>query len=343
MNYRSLTLTPRRPAQLLFVAALLLTAAGSSAAQSRNTITGFVFTPDRRPVSNVPVELANEVYQVLQRTRTDGSGRYFFAGLSSGKFLVKVMPLGTNLEEQSQEVEIINISRPGGSTSDQAYKDFYLRVRKGGPDIRPISGTIFAQEVPPEAKKLYERGIADLENNRTDAGINSLLESLKAFPEYYIALERLGREYVRQGNYEFARAVFIKMVSVNDRSFAGWYGLGFASYALKQPNIAIEAANKAITLEQGAVEAHLLLGVSQRLAKNFLEAEKALLKAKELAKGTSADVHWNLALLYANNMNKFKEAADELEIYIKIAPPDAKLDDVKKLVAKFREKAAAKV
>jgi len=342
MKYRSPTLTPSRPAQLLLAIALLMAAAGSSVAQNRNTVTGFVFTPERRPVSNVPVELTNEVYQVLQRTRTDGSGRYFFVGLSSGRFFVKVMPLGTNFEEQSQEVEIITISRPGGGTTDQAYKDFYLRVRKGGPEIRPISGTIFAQEVPNEAKKLYEKGIADLDNNRTDAGISSLLESLKAFPEYYIALERLGREYIRQGNYEFGKAVFTKMVSVNDRSFAGWYGLSYASYALKLPNIAVEAANKAISLEQGAVEAHLLLGVSQRLAKNFPEAEKALLKAKDLAKGTSADVHWNLALLYANNMNKFKEAADELELYLKIAPPEAKLDDVRKLVAKFREKANAK-
>src|SRR5688572_30840705 len=105
MKYRSLTLTPSRPAQLLLAIALLMAAAGSSVAQNRNTVTGFVFTPERRPVSNVPVELTNEVYQVLQRTRTDGSGRYFFVGLSSGRFFVKVMPLGTNFEEQSQEVE----------------------------------------------------------------------------------------------------------------------------------------------------------------------------------------------------------------------------------------------
>ena len=342
MKYRSLALTHHRSFQLLLILLFTLASSGVAAAQSRNTITGFVFTSERRPISQVHVEVMNEVYQVLQRTRTDGSGRYFFAGLSSGKFVIKVLPFGTNFEEQTQEVEIINFQRPGGSTSDQVFKDFYLKARKSGPDVRPVSGTIYAQEVPNEAKRLYEKGLEDLNENRTDAGINSLLESLKVFPEYYLALERLGREYIRQRNYEYARAVFMKMVSVNGRSFSGWYGLGFAAYALDQSSLAVEAATKAVTLEQGSVEATLLLGISQRRAKNFAEAEKALLRAKELSQGTSADVHWNLALLYANNMNKYKEAADELELYIKIAPADAKLDEVRKLVVKFRDKAAGK-
>ena len=339
MKYRMLTATASRHVRVLLVVAMLLNIVAAVSAQNRNSITGFVFSAERRPVSNVPVELANEVYQVLQRTRTDGSGRYFFTGISSGRFIVKVLPLGTNLEEQSQEVEIINIPRPGGSASDQAFKDFYLRVRKTGTEIRSISGTVFAQEVPEDAKKLYEKGIAELESNRTDIGVNFLLESLKIFPEYYLALGRLGREYVRQSNYEYARAVFIKMVSVNDRSFTGWYGIGFAAYALKQPGIAIEAANKAVTLEQGSAEAQLLLGISQRLGRNFSQAEKALLEAKKLAKGTSSDVHWNLALLYGNNMKKYKEAADELELYLGIAPTNVKLEEVRKLITRFREMA----
>ena len=327
--------------RMAFGLVILFSVALAVNAQNRNTITGFVFTQDRVPVGQIPVEVMNEVNQVLQRTRTDGSGRYFFGGLSSGRFTVRVMPYGTNLEEQSQEVEIINIPRPGGSTSDQAFKDFYLRVRKTGPDVKPISGTIFAQEVPAEAKKLYEKGLDELESNRTDAGIQSLLNAVKTFPEYYVALERLGREYIKQQNYEYARAVFIKLVSVNEKSFSGWYGLSFAAYALKESGIAIEAAKRATTLEQSSADAFVMLGISYRQAKNFPEAEKALLNARSLSKGQSADVHWNLALLYANNMNKFKEAADELEEYLKIAPEGAKTEEVKKLVARFREKAVA--
>ncbi len=327
--------------RLSIVVSIVAATAGAISAQSRNTITGFVFTPDRRPVPQIYVEVMNEVYQVLQRTRTDGSGRYFFGNLSSGRFVIKVLPFGTSFEEQSQEVEIVNIPRPGGSTSDQAYKDFYLRARKTGPDVKEISGTVYAQEVPENARKLYEKAVSDLDNNRVDAGMQSLVEAVTVFPEYYLALERLGREYIARQNYEYARAVYTKIVSVNEKSYSGWYGLGFSSYALKQPAVAIEAAKKATVLDQGSTAAFLLLGISYRQARNFAEAEKALLNAKTLAKGTSADVHWNLALLYGNNLNKYKEAADELELYLKIAPEGAKLDEVKKLVSRFREKAVA--
>ena len=339
MNCRRTSIKIPRTAQLLLTALCLLAAAEAAAAQNRNTISGFVFTSDRRPVPNTYVELSNEVYQILKRTRTDGSGRYFFGGLSSGRFFVKVLPLGTDLEEQTQDVEIVSIPRPGGATSDQAQKDFYLKARRSGPEVKPVAGTIFAQEVPEEARKLYEKAVDDLENDRTESGTRSLLASLKVFPEYYLALDRLGLEYIRQENYEYARAVFIKMVSVNDRSFTGWYRLGLAAYALKEPTVAVEAARKAVTLEQGSPEAHLLLGISQRLAKNFPDAEKALLKANELYKGNSADVHWNLALLYGNNMHKFAEAARELESYLRANPNARNSAEVRKLIDRFNEKA----
>lgn len=330
----------RRIAIQAFAATFLVAGLSTwTLAQSRNTITGFVFSADRQPVPQVYVEVMNEVYQVLQRTRTDGSGRYFFGNLSSGRFVVKVLPLGTGLEEQSQEVEIVNIPRPGGSTSDQAYKDFYLRRRASGTGVKENSGTIFVQDVPPDAKKLFDRGVSELDGNRTDAGVQSLVDALKIFPEYHSALERLGLEYVRKQNYMYARAVYTKLVSVDEKSFAGWYGLGFSAYALKETAIAVEAASKATVLDQGSTSAFLLLGISQRLAKNFAAAEKALLQSKTLAKGTSADVHWNLALLYGNNLKKYKEAADELEAYLKIAPATANVEEVRKLITRFREMA----
>ncbi|MFN6963494.1 MAG: tetratricopeptide repeat protein [Pyrinomonadaceae bacterium] len=328
---------------LLLLPIIFLSFAPLSLAQQsyRNTISGFVWGPERLPVAHVDIELSNEVGQILQRTRTDGSGRYFFGGLSSGRFTIKVLPFGTNFEEQTGEVEIINIARGSGPTSDSAYKDFTLRVRKTGVGIRQINATVYAQDVPPEAKRLYDKGLEELGANRTDAGIESLLAAVKIFPEYHAALERLGREYVLKENYEYARAVYLKLVSVNERNFAGWYGLSFAAYALKEPEIAILAAEKAVALEPRSIDALIILGISQRRAKRFPDAEKTLLSAKKLANGQSADVHWNLALLYANDLHKYKEAADELESYLKVAPSTAKVDSVKKLITKLREKSRA--
>jgi len=311
----------------------------ASAQINTNSITGFVWAPNRTVVAQVPVEVTNELGQVLQRTRTDGTGRYGFSGLSSGRFTVRVLPYGTNYEEQLGEVEIINIARGSGSTSDNAYKDFHLRVRKTEAGRAMRTGTVFAQEVPAEAKKDFEKALAEIENNRLDEGIQYLLAALKTFPDYHQALEVIGQQYMKKQNYEYAHAAFLKLVSVNERNFGGWYGLSYASYGLKNAEIAVAAAQKAVELEPGSVDAMLMLGISQRLAKRHTDAEKTLLQAKKLSKGEVADVHWNLALLYANNMNKYKEAADELELYLKVAPHHVKVGEVKKLIAKFREKA----
>lgn len=306
--------------------------------QNRNSITGFVFDARRNPVPQIYVEVMNEVNQVLQRTRTDGSGRFLFGGLSSGRFSVRVLPYGTDLEEQTQEVEIINFVRPGSSTSESAQKDFYLRVRRTGGTNPTITGTIFVQEIPAEAIKSYDKAVADFESGRQEAAMEGLLKAVKIFPEYFSALERLGREYIKQQKYDYAQAAFLKAVSVNGRGFNSWYGLSFACYALKQSETAVEAAQNALKLQPTSVEATLILGISFRQAKRYEEAEKSLLQAKKISKNTSADAHWNLALLYNHNLKRYQEAAAELEKYLELQPNDPRANDLKKLIAELRKK-----
>jgi len=197
-----------------------------------------------------------------------------------------------------------------------------------------------AQDVPEEAKKAYDRGIAELEAKRTDTGREVLLKAVKIFPDYLMELEKPGREYINQQKYDFARAAFLKAVSVNDRSFNGWYGLSYASYALKEPKTGVPAALRATEIDSSSVDAFLMLGLGYRQAKAFPDAEKALLNAKKLSNGKKPDVNWNLALLYANDMGRFKEAADELEIYLKVTDDESKKETVRKLIADFRQRAA---
>lgn len=308
------------------------------AQNNRNSITGFVFDTRRSPISNIPVEVMNEVNQVLQRTRTTGSGRYFFGGLSAGRFTVRVLPYGTDLEEQTQEVEIINFVRPGSSTSESAQKDFFLRVRKIGGTNATITGALFVQEIPEAALKLYDKAIADFQNERAEAAMEGLLKAVRVFPEYYTALERLGREYIGRQKYDYARAAFLKAVSVNERGFNSWYGLSYACYALKQSENAVFAAENAFKLQPASVEAALILGISLRQAKKYAEAEKSLLQAKKISKNQSPDAHWNLALLYNHNLKRYKDAANELESYLKIQPDETKTADIKKLIAELRNK-----
>ena len=98
-----------------------------------------------------------------------------------------------------------------------------------------------------------------------------------------------------------------------------------------------EAAEKAISINSSSVDALLMLGISERQAKHYDTAEKTLKQANKLAKGGSADVHWNLALLYVYNFKRYKLAADELELYLKTQPNTEKEEMVRKLIKQYRE------
>lgn len=323
----------------LFVSVLLISLfalqARGQVPYTGNTITGFVFDPQRRPIAQVYVELINDVNSVLQRMRTDGSGQFIFRGVSQGRFQVRVLALGTIYEDQTQEVDT-----SGRPSRDTIQKDFYLHLRKSGLVSAP--GTIFVQDIPEEAKTIYQRAVADLDRNRLEDGVAGLESALKIFPDYYLALERLGLIYLTQQKYEKAVGVFGKAVVVNPRSFNGWYGLSCSHYALKKSDAAVEAAQKAVTLNSNSVDALLILGISLRQAKRYDEAEKPLKQADKISKGLNPDVHWHLALLYAKNLNRLSDAANELERYLKTTPDTSQTENIRKLIKQYRESPPAK-
>lgn len=308
-----------------------------AAYSQQSRISGQVFGADRRPLADIYVELLNELGSIVSRYKTDGIGGYFFSSLTAGRFTVRVRPFGTNYEEQSQDVEI-NTFVGGRQVADHQQKDFFLKERKvpGAPSGAP--GVVFAQTIPEQALTAYQRAIGHFESNRPDAGLSELRAAISIFPDYFVALERLGVELINRQQFEEAQARFTKAVAVNNRCSNCWYGLAFAFYATDADK-AVDAAKKAATLAPDSADIALLLGISLRKDKRYSEAEKALLKAKKLSNGKSADVYWNLALLYAHNLKKYRRAADELESYLKIKPDHPNAELLRKLVKQYRSAA----
>jgi tetratricopeptide (TPR) repeat protein len=324
--------------------ALVLICIGATASLAagqfgRSSISGMVFDERRSPVRQIPVELLNDLNSVIQRTKTDGSGRYVFRGISSGRYIIRVLPLGTNLEEQSQEVEIAGIGANGQPIADNLQVDIRLRVRRSPLDSAQATGVIFVQDVPAEAQRSYDAALLDLESNRVDVGKAELEAAIKIFPKYYLALVRLAYFYIDQKKLDDAVDVLARAVDVNERSFAGWYGLGFSAYLMDKLEPAVVALQNALAIDKNSINAHFILGLTQRRLKKYDEAERSLLQAKKLDNGKTGDVYWNLALLYANNLKRYKDAADELETYLKIEPDAPNKASVQKLIKRLREKA----
>ena len=301
-----------------------------------NRIEGQVYAPNRSPVENAYVELLNDVESVIARTRTTPSGRFSFGGIPPGRFIVKVLPIGGNFLVQTQEVQLTTVSRNGGDT---AYIDVYLRIdKRGGDNAAPMTREVlFVQEVPSEAKKLYDEGVAILGKTQ-EKGEAKLEEAIKLFPTYFDALSLLGRDYIGRKEYEKGYPYLLRAIDINARSYASYYSLGFAFYNLKQYPAALEAAKAAIVLMPESSDGQLLYGTVLRITGDFTDAEKALVKANTLTKKMNSDVHWQLALLY-NKLNRNQETINELETFLKLVPGSPDKNKIQEMIVKLKASA----
>lgn len=315
------------------------------APQGRNSISGNVFGETRRPLVDVHVELLDGYGGTYSRTKTNGAGRYTFFGLPDGRYQVKVLPFGTDYIEQVQDVSLLPVSAIPGSGAESQQVDFYLRVKKGanaGPFAAP-PGTVFAQEVPEAARKLYDKGVGELREKKEQEGFASLRQALEVFPNYYLALDRLGTEYAVRGNqdkryFEAAHILLSKALEVNSNSFSSAFGLGFSQYHLGLVNQAIENLQRAVNNYNKSINGHLWLGIALKRASKLEQAEVSLKRADELSKGKEANVHWHLAGLYSDQ-KRYAEAAAKLEQFLKNKPDARDAEKIKQLIAQLKVKA----
>lgn len=307
----------------------------------KSTISGTVYDKQRNALSEIQIELLNDYYQMIDRTRTDGSGRYQFSNLGDGRYSVRVYAFRYDLEDQTLPVEINTQNIRGGEGTGYFLVDFYLLPRKGGLAETEL-GVVFAQEVPQAAKKLYENALDDFSKNRTTEGIMQLNEAIKIFPDYYLALYRIGKELFIMKKYNEAVPFLFTAAKVNPKSASAFYYLGYSLYNLgKEYNpSAIASLNQAYTLAPSSMQILYVLGKVERAEKKYEEAETHLLQAKKISGGNVSEIHKELAQLYADDMKKYKEAADELELYLKASKLNGEdQKNIKKVISGLREKA----
>ena len=303
--------------------------------QNGNSISGHVSDNQRTPIRDLRVELLNEVDTVIQTSKTDASGMFVFRKLSDGTFQVRVHASGTSYVGQTKRVEL---SRPSGFGVVFEEVDFVLST----PRVTSSSGkpgVLFAQDVPEEARKQYQKASELLQKERRAEGVAALNKAIEIYPQYFDALEMLGSEHVKQQEYEHALPPLKKAVEINARAYPSWYALGVAQYNLKQLPDAVESLRRAVLLNNRSINANLYLGMLLRQSGQLDEAETYLKQANLLAEAKVPDAHWQLALLY-NQLKRFKEAADELELFLKVQPDARDADKIKQLIQRLRQKSS---
>ena len=329
-------------ALLLF--AVIVLCLSSKEAFGQNSISGVIFDTSRQPVSKIDVELLDEYERLIRSTKTTGSGLYFFNGLRAGVYYVQIRTAGTNFREKKERIQLGQMNRvsSGGgiSGSESLQVDLVLEFDRRNIDQTPLTNeVVFAQNVPREAEKLYETAVKKIEDKKQDEAITDLENALRIFPEYLLALEKIGYEYLEKKKFVESETVFMKALTVNQKSFSAKSGLSIAQYKLGKLRDAAATLEDSVALNQSSPNSFFFLGKIYRELKEYEKSERNLIKAKELAKNKIPDIHWELALLYYHNLARPLDAAGELEQYLKAKPNAENKAQVEKLIKAMREKA----
>jgi tetratricopeptide (TPR) repeat protein len=289
-------------------------------------------------VASIRVTLMDENYQSVRTIFADNTGRFQFRGLRTGVYYVRVEPAGTPYEEATQRLELQSLSRRPSSTEEQFMVDFVLKRKKGqGQAEQAAPGVVFAQTVPPTARAEYERGLSSIKDKKVDAGIESLKKAIEIFPDYYLALELLGTEYVKRGEYDHALPVLTNAIKVNGSARKSLYALGVAHLRSRRSAEAIEWLQKAASQDPKNPNVYMMLGIAYGNSGSFGESESFFKKAYQLGGGSVADVHLYLAGIY-DKQQKYPEAIRELELFLKEANDIKDSTQIRAMIDKLKTK-----
>ncbi len=310
-----------------------------SLAQNRNAIIGHVFDTSRRPVGQVFVELQDDYYSSIARARTDESGFYAFNGIPFGSYYVTVQAYGNDYVAQTERVQIETLSRSGARSSQSVQLDFTLKKKnENKPAIKIRNGVVFAQEIPEAARKFYEQAVTTLDSRKGDeAGLEGLRKAIGIFPNYFLALERLGLEYLKREQFSAARDVLVRAVGVNARGDQSLYGLGIAQYALKDTSAAVDSLSRAVAVTPASINYQMWYGKALWKIGRLDEAEIHFKRSYALGSNRIPVVHLYLAQLY-DRQKRYREEANELELYLKEEPAPNNAEKIKEAIGKLKQK-----
>jgi tetratricopeptide (TPR) repeat protein len=280
------------------------------------------------PAPNVRVSLERVGGGQLDQMATDNRGRFRFAQLQRGQYVVNVS--AECHQPERRQVELLVIFR--------AYLDVDLRPDTTSPDCAggaaaPASSV--DARVPEEARKEYERGSAALAKGKDEDGRARLRRAVELYPDFFAAHMLLASSHTKAGRLEEAEASLERAAKIDPRSAAALVSLGEVRRRLKKTAEAQESLDAALKLEEASWQAHLALG---RL---YLDTERARLAAPHIGRALQLKPDFADGHLFAGNLllklNEPARALAEYEEYLRLAPNGDYSAPTRELVGKLRK------
>lgn len=337
--------------RILYLTMLLLSAAliasaqgvgssrGLTSGDGNNTIQGKVYFPAGERNSGKTIKLHIESANATggAATVTDQDGVFRFNGLRAGSYEV-VVEGGKDYENTREPVTIDPV---GGGRIIQVSIALKPKVDASNPAFAGV---------PKSALELYQKGTTAAQKGDAKGAVQFLTQAVSAYPTFALALSDLGAQYVKLFEWDKAAETFDALVKLKPNDAGAHLDLGIALFNVGSVLLTdkkVDDGNQklglgevqfreAIKLNSPGPSAHYYLGMTLVKTRKYPEAQSEL----ELAIKNGGDnivlAHRYLGGLY-QAAHKNKEAADELEKYLKLDPKAKDADRIKQSIADLRK------
>jgi len=312
---------------------------GLSGGDGNNTIQGRVNFPSGEQSNNKAIKLHLESNDSAgMSTVTDQDGVFRFNSLRPGNYAV-VVDGGRDYESTREPVTIDPIGNG--------------RIVQVNIQLRPkadASNPAFAG-VPQTALDFYQKGTAAAQKGNAKSAAEILGKAVAAYPNFPAALSELGLQYMKLGQMDKAGETLEALLKLKPSDAAAHLNLGIALYnqgfafvnqqkldeAQKKLDGAEAHLRATIKLNSAGPTAHYYLALTLMKFRAFDEAQKELELAISNGGENLAQAHKYLGGLYMS-AHRNKEAADELEKYLKLDPKAADAERIRGTIKDLRSK-----
>jgi Tfp pilus assembly protein PilF len=262
---------------------------------------------------------------------TDEDGSFAFNRLRAGNYTVTVDG-GKEFDDATESASIDRAASSGGRIINL---QIALRVK----------GTAEAySKIPKAARDLYSKGTEAAAKGDSKKAVEHLSGAVAAYPEFQQALSELGVQYLKLGQPDKAAESLQAALKIAPNDLGVRLNYGVALLNQKKFNEAEAQLREVLTKKSDMPTAHMYLGIAllslsrdektkQFDAAKYDEARKELKAAVGTGKDEVAPAHRYLGGIYWGDKD-YKRAADEFEIYLKLAP---KAPDAEKLRAAIKD------
>lgn len=299
---------------------------GLRSGEGSNVIQGHVYLPSGQSTSGSALKVRLESLGTFggSSTATDQDWSFRFNDLPPGTYTVVV--------DGGKEYETARESVTFGPEGSGRVTNVAIQLR-----VKVSAANPAFANVPQAAIDLYQKGATAAQKGDVKNAVDFLSKAVAAYPNFTIALNELGLQYLKLKQWDKAIESFAALLKLRPADATAQLNIGIALFNQPKLEEAETHLREALKLNSNGPNAHYYLGMVLLKTKHYDEAQKELQLTISNGGENIALAHKYLGGLYIGT-HQNTEAADELEKYLRLDPKAADAERIRGTIKELRGK-----